>query len=177
MDSPWWKSGCFDHQSYEFSGGITVAVVLGCPTWKGDLLLGLDGLVMILQVKKKQQIPQVAQMVNGQKVRKYQKTQKNTCRKYTTHSNRNMSKLLFVQAQESRETICLLVISMNLRCCHLTKPRFYMIVLPLQLLQLTQDSEGTDILLSDFDVAIPMEKKHQFWESCCNTYCVSTVKL
>ena len=34
-----------------------------------------------------------------------------------------------------------------------------MIVLPLQLLQLTQDSEGTDILLSDFDVAIPMEKK------------------
>ena len=112
--------------------------------------------------KKKQQIPQVAQMVNGQKVRKYQKTQKNTCRKYTTHSNRNMSKLLFVQAQESRETICLLVISMNLRCCHLTKPRFYMIVLPLQLLQLTQDSEGTDILLSDFDVAIPMEKNTSF---------------
>ena len=37
-----------------------------------------------------------------------------------------------------------------------------MIVFPLQLLQLTQDTEGTDILLSDFCVAIPMEKNTIF---------------
>ena len=107
--------------------GITVAVVLGCPAWKGDLLIGLDGLVMILQVKKKQQFPQVPKWWMGKRLENIRKHKK-TCRKYTKHSNRNMSKLLFVQAQESRETICLLVISMNLR--KLSRGKLSLVTIP-----------------------------------------------
>ena len=61
---------------------------------------------MILQVKKKQQIPQVAQMVNGQKVRKYQKTQKKHVQKvYNTQQQKHVEVVVCPSPRVKRDNM------------------------------------------------------------------------